>query len=337
MIRIRLPRAALLATVGLFSLYHVVLAVYSVGLGLPRDDRVIAFALVGYLAALGLLLVPGPGRSIPLLPAVGASVLAIVVLGSASSVIDPPNDGANGYATWYVGAVCTLMTILAARGWPALAWLGLGVLAAHTVWWAGGIAIVSLGVAGGVVWVAVAQLIVGALHRAARDAAVFASAERQAAQWQAEQEAHLVERQLRLDRTARTAGPMLTTIREQDGKLTSPQRAEARILEAAIRDEIRGRALLDDRVRSAVMAARRRGVEVAVLDDGGLDELDERARERVLAEVACAIDSADANRIVVRTAAEGSTAAVTVVGVRGSETGDSDDGDVGLWVEIPRR
>ena len=51
--------------------------------------------------------------------------------------------------------------------------------------------------------------------------------------------------------TNRIAAPMLRRIADRGGDLTDDQRRECRKLEAAIRDEIRGRMLLNDAVRAA--------------------------------------------------------------------------------------
>ena len=58
------------------------------------------------------------------------------------------------------------------------------------------------------------------------------------------------------------------------------------MLEAAIRDEIRGRMLLTDAVRAEVQRARERGTTVTLLDEGGIDDLDEATRDRVLSRLA---------------------------------------------------
>jgi hypothetical protein len=112
------------------------------------------------------------------------------------------------------------------------------------------------------------------------------------------------------------------------------------MLEAAIRDEIRGRMLLTDGVRAEVQRARERGITVNLLDEGGIDDLDEAARDRVLSRLAEAVAGTNADRIIARTAAEGSPVAVTVVGLRDSgveSSGvDTDDLEVELWLEIPR-
>ena len=232
------------------------------------------------------------------------------------------------------------MTIVAVRGRFVIAWVGVGFLTVQSLVWAGLGSFATLGVIGSLVWVAVAQVTTVTTARAARDTAAFAVAEREASELQAAQDAHLVERQVRLESTTRIAAPMLRRIVASRGTLDTAGREECRQLEAAIRDEIRGRMLLDDGVREAVRAARMRGAAVTLLDEGGLDDLDETSRTRVLDSLSLAISSTDAERIIVRTVAPGSLAAVTVVGrgpVGEAEALGVDSGDdVRLWLEIPR-
>jgi hypothetical protein len=194
-----------------------------------------------------------------------------------------------------------------------------------------------------VVWVGVAVVISGSLAKAGRDALQFARAEREATEWQAAQEAHVMERQLRLRQTYRVAAPMLAEIVRRGGDLTEAERRECRYLEGAIRDEIRGRRLLNDDVRREVMDARRRGVVVSLLDEGGIDDLDPRGLESVLHRLAEAIRGTTTDKLIIRTVPRSSETAVTVVGLRMSDDGaanalgaESDDDEVDLWLEIPR-
>jgi hypothetical protein len=236
------------------------------------------------------------------------------------------------------------MTITSTRRRHLYAWLGIAALVIQTVLWDPAL-LLGIGVIGSASWVAVSHILSRALAKASRDAARFARAEREATDWQAAQEAHLYERQFRLGQTGTTAVPMLRIIEESNGELTEEQRAECLHLEGAIRDEIRGRRLLDDVVRSEVMAARRRGVLVSLFDEGGLDELDEASLQRVLTTLAEAIRSTSATRVIARTAPPDSEVAVTVVGLtpsgdgRARDLGQSDDDEddsVDLWLEIPR-
>ncbi|TFD54179.1 hypothetical protein E3T55_04115 [Cryobacterium frigoriphilum] len=335
---IRHSRALILAVASLFSLYHVLLGVYA--LDMPTDAAPVLAAMALYLVATFISLWPTSPTRMPLgLALFNLAACAVVPLLVATQ-LDPQDD--LGYSTWYVAAVGTLLTITATRKRPFVAWLGAGFLVVHTVLWAGFGSLGSMGVIGSVVWVAAAVLLSRALAKAGRDARQFARAEREASRWQAAQEAHLYERQVRLTYTNRMALPMLRRIVGQNGVLADDEKLECRYLEAAIRDEIRGRRLLNDAVREQVMAARRRGAIVTLLDEGSIDELDGDVLEHVLNQLAAAIGRTSADKIIARTAADGSETAVTVVGLCSPDPSvsalgqDSSGDEVDLWLEIPR-
>jgi hypothetical protein len=189
------------------------------------------------------------------------------------------------------------------------------VLVVQSIAWAGPGAIIALGLFGSVVWVGISHAISRSLANTTRHARQFALAEREAAAWQAAQEAHLFERQFRLRQTSRMALPMLRQIVASGGDLTEAQRQECVHLEGAIRDEIRGRKLLNDNVRQQVMAARRRGTTVILLDEGGIDELPDAELERILNRLAFVIRDTQTDKLIARTVPEGSDTAVTVVGL----------------------
>lgn len=331
-------RGLILAIAALFSLYHVLLGVYA--LSLPTDPAPIIAAMTLYLLATLISLWPTSPTRMPLSLALFNLAVCASVPILVSTQLDPTAD--LGYATWYVAALGTLLTITATRKRPLVAWFGAAFLVVHTGLWAGIGALGPMGVVGSVVWVTVAVLLSRGLAKAGRDAHQFARAEREASRWQAAQEAHLYERQVRLAYTNRMALPMLRRIVAQHGLLDENERLECRYLEAAIRDEIRGRRLLNDAVRGEVMAARRRGALVTLLDEGTIDELVGAQLDDVLNQLARAIACTSADKIIARTAADGSETAVTVVGLLSpnpsvSDLGQDSVGDeVDLWLEIPR-
>ena len=322
----------------LFSAYHLVLATYS--LDIPERPGPVLVAMALYAVATVVSLSPGSLRMPIWMAGFNVAVcIAIAIL--VSGVLDPEREGGNGYATWYVAAIGTLMAITSTRRRHSFAWAGVLFLAAQTYAWAGFGAVLALGVIGSVSWVAVAHILSRAMAKAGRDAQRFALAEREATEWQAAQEAHLYERRFRLGQTSTMALPMLRTIRATGGELSEEQRRECRHLEQAIRDEIRGRRLLNDAVRAAVMNARRRGATVNLLDEGGLDDLPDADRDRVLNRLAAAVPGPSAARIVARTVAQDPDVAVTVVGLksgdgRASALGPDHEEEVDLWLQIPR-
>lgn len=335
---IGIPRYLIVGMAALFSLYHVVLALYSLGMAISVLP--IVGAIVIYVAATTVSLLPWGSLRMPIWMAafnVGAMVSVTLLV---TTQLDPQRQGGNGYGTWYVAALGTLMTITSTRRRHAFAWAGIAFLVVHTIIWAGPSGLASLGVIGSVSWVAVSHILSSGMAKATKDALRFALAEREATDWQAAQEAHVFERQVRLGQTSSSALPMLRRIQESGGELTDEERLECLHLEGAIRDEIRGRKLLSDAVRDEVMSARRRGAVVTLLDEGGLDELSESELNRVHVQVADAIRSTDADTVIVRTAADGSETAVTVVGLRTADRsragvyGAHEDDEVDLWLEI---
>lgn len=334
-----IARWSVLALAALFSAYHLILAVYS--LDTPRSPVPVIVAMVLYAVATAVSLWPSSPTEMPLWMAVFNVVVSMAVTGLVLSQLD--GSVTNGYATWPVAAVGTLLTITAVRRRAPFAWLGIAGLAVLIMVWANPLALTTTGWIGSSVWVAVAQALSRALGRATRDTSLFARAELDAAAWHATQEAQLTEGRYRLDNMNRVAGPMLHHIVDSGGSISAEDRRECLHLEGAIRDEIRGRRLLNEDVRTEVLAARRRGIEVTLLDDGGLDDLSDRARTRIHSRLADQISRSHADRLIVRTGVDSSTAAVTVVGLRGGDDptaavlgNGGDDAEVAEWLEIPK-
>jgi hypothetical protein len=335
------PRPLLSALGGGFSLYHVVLAFFSYRLAPATPADLLAVGL--YVVATVIALLPSSSTRMNAMTAWAMAGVAVALPLLVSPSLDP--GASNGYSTWYIAAVGTLMTIVCACRRPLAAWTGMAFLIVHTTVWAGPVALATLGVVGGIAWVGIAQLLIIELGRAGSEARVLEAAERAAASWRAAEEAHLSEREVRLEQTRAIASEMLLRIATSPVGLTDEERRECALLEASVRDEIRGRRLLDDDVRRLVLDARRRGVTVSVLDDGGLDRTTEEESRRVLRELALALGGIGegVDRVVVRTASADSPSAVTVVGLRtagdgsAGALGSDDAGDeVDAWVEIRR-
>jgi len=266
-------------------------------------------------------------------------LLALAAVPWLAGVAVPPTLEAPA-STWWVASVGVALVVLTARGSRVGAWCGLATLALATVVLAGPIALATFGLLGVAVWIAAGQVISETLTIAARDADGVEAAERAANASTAAREAATLERRIRVAQTARLAQGMLDAIVAAEGDLDEEQRRECLHLEGALRDEIRGRRLLDDAVRAQVLLARRRGIAVTLLDEGGIDELPEDDLARVHAELARVLRASAAHRIIVRTVAPDSETAVTVVGLRhvpgAGSARDGDDDEVDLWLEIPR-
>ena len=251
-----------------------------------------------------------------------------IALGVGSSARTEP------FATWYLGGIGALMTIVMVRRRPWVAWAGIAVLAIASMAWMGPAEALQLGLVGSIVWVTVAQLLLSSIDRAARDTAQLAQLQRAASAWQASQVVRQRERRVQVQRALAVAGPVLSRTVATGGRLEDMHKLEARVAEGALRDEMRGPRLLDDDVRAQLEAARRRGATVTVLDEGGLDGLDTASLSVIRAQLADTLSTSQSDRLYIRTSPD-ERVAVTVVGRSAAESGHADEDVVELWHEIP--
>lgn len=333
------PRYALVILAALFSAYHLLRAALT--LETPREVLPVVIAMVVYATASVLSLWPSGSTRMPSWLASLNLATAIIVPLLVTSQLDPTRN--NGYATWHVASVGTLMTITVVRQRELVAYLGIIFLTVQSIVWAGPGLALGMGVTGSLIWVVLASVLTRSIAGAQHDAERLTQAEHATSDWQAAQYAHVHERRRRLSQTGRLATPMLRTIIANEGRLSEADRAECRTLEASLRDEIRGRHLLSDAVREEVLAARRRGAIVNMLDEGGLDELDADVLASIHAQIADALSSSRATRLIVRSVPDDERIAATVVGLRVVQRAadvvpdpDDDDEELDVWLEIPR-
>ncbi|MGP3535496.1 hypothetical protein ACTU3I_11930 [Microbacterium sp. RD1] len=278
--------------------------------------------------------VPARQSSPPLWAAALALAVAVIVPNAVLFAV-APSSRTQPFATWVIGGVGALMTIVMVRRRPWVAWIGLALAAASVSLWIGILPALSLGLVGSIVWVAAAQLLMIALDSAARDTVQLAELQQAASAWQASQAGRQRERRVQVQRALQAAGPILGRTIETGGNLRPPERLEARLAEGRLRDELRGPRLLDDIVRAELESARRRGITVTMLDEGGLEGLSEPELVTIREELARILESASSRRLIIRTSPHHQTA-VTIVGRSGDGDGLSDEDSVELWHEIPR-
>lgn len=288
----------------------------------PDSPGLLVVAVAIYVATtvFSILVVsrPQPGRPIVREPM--PRWAALVVLLSAAVIPSltgfaalSQRDVLPTYATWYVGGLGAVMVVLMVRRRPVIAWAGVVLLTAGAMIWMGPVRALGQGLVGSIVWVGVAQLLVILIRRAERDAAQLAELQTMTSAWEAGQEARERERRVQLQRALGVGGPILARVIAMHGALTDAERREAGLAEARLRDELRGPLLLDDDVRAAIEAARRRGAQVSVFDEGGLDELDENDLVLVRRELAATVRGASSDRLIIRTSPH-ERVVITVVG-----------------------
>lgn len=252
--------------------WPVVLAVLLSGVvaGVPLSARW-ARTLLGRVTALGWLVIVG---------LVGTQVRSPV----------------NEYSVlWPVSSALLAMGLLAMVGRWRLAWAITGVLAVQVAWWASAhdlplAAVIELTtmLAGPVAGTIYRIFMRSARHREATalqdDAAALEQIGRLASQAEARREYRT--------RVLRQVGGILDRI-ESGHELTCEEREECRLVEASLRDAIRGRGLATREILEAARAARERGASVSLIDDRRTDYVEEVCRQ-VLAATRETLDSADA-------------------------------------------
>ena len=277
-------------------------------------------------------LVPRRHAVLPVWACALALVTAMIVP-SAIEIAVGPDARTASYATWVIGGIGALMTVVMVRRRPWVAWTGTVLMGAASMFWMGVPQALALGLVGSIVWVGLAQLLIRSMDRAADDTTHLATLQRAASAWQASQSVRRRERRVQVQRALAVAGPVLIATVASGGSLSPAERLEARIAEGRLRDELRGPRLLDDDVRAALDAARRRGATVTVLDEGGLDGMEEASLTVIRSQLAETLRSSSSDRLYIRTSPH-DRVAVTIVGRSESAEGLSDEDAVDLWREI---
>ncbi len=297
---IRLPRAAIVIFSLAFGVYHGVLGLLNLG----HYDKpwFVVTAVLLYLLALLVSLTDSPGLKLKNYKAAFSLIAAMLVPLAMAAAIRA--DHVDNHTTWHVAGVATLMAVIALRQHPWMAWLGVSVMTLQVLTWGGMSLLFSAGIFGALMLVAAAHS--AAITLAATTKAVVDYREQAlaTAAATAAKSAARNERQLRVEKALEVALPFLNKIENLEGKLSDEEKRQALGLEALLRDQIRGRHFDSPELLVEISAARDRGVEVQVLDDGGLELLEDLERERVLAEVAKYVSKVESGKLVLRSVAD---------------------------------
>jgi hypothetical protein len=254
--------------------------------------------VVGLLVTLvGIAALTAPEEEVPLRSALVVALVPLVNVAVLVPQLAEPTQN----RVWLLEIGAYLTGLLAMRGRVAVACCGTGLLVAAVAVWAtlsGG----GLAVAVAVLALPVSALVVGAtwyvvLRRtldqvtAHRQAGAVAARARRAAE--AATEASRAE----LAVIAATVRPLLAEIAA--GWPDGPQDADRyRITEAAVRDRLRARSLTVEPFADACTRARRRGVDVLLLDDGPADAAP--LSPALVTRLVTLVDGIDLGRVTVR-------------------------------------
>jgi hypothetical protein len=293
---IRIPRWVVGVLGVLFALFHA-------GLGISNiqdvsEPRIAIIALAIYLATVLPTIILYRNPELPIAQALINLAAAALIPLLVHPYIEPETTSA--YSTWYVMGVATLMAATAVRQQKIIAWAGTLLLAFQVVAWAGIGTGIQTGLLGALMLVFAGHAISVGLAKAYKDTMLFTNEALEIEKQKISNAVASEVRRSKLEAALNGALPILNLIKANHGKLSDQLKIESRLLEAELRDEIRGRDLLSDSVRSAVKAARVRGVEVIILDEGGVGQLDAQAKHALLGQAVDAINKVKEGRITFR-------------------------------------
>jgi len=239
-----------------------------------------------------------------------------------------------GYATWHSSVLMVLLIVLLFRGREPVAWSGVALFSVASLAWAyshglgfGDAFRVAFGPFS---WLVVARLLRTWLADIGERLVASRGMSAQANQEMARSFSRLVLSDIWLTQLRAQVGPLLSKVADPDAALTAADRDACLALEARLRDDMRAGNLVSPSISDAIEAARRRGVEVTVVDNRGsqLPDAVRRATSRHLDRV---LSEPATRRVVARAAPEGYADAVTILTVRedgSSELASVDDDGV---------
>jgi hypothetical protein len=320
---IRVPRWTVSVIAGLFALFHFFLGLLSLRDYDNESNAIVA--LIIYLVTIFATVVLYRGIRLPASQAIFNLTAALIIPFLVNNELDPSKI--SDYSTWYVVGVATLMAATAVRQRFAVAWIGMGILVFEVINWGGISSLFVSGIIGALLLVSAGHAVSLGLVKASRQTEAYNDQALKTETEQAAASAASRERQSRLAAALAGALPTLRLIERQLGRLDATERLKALLLEAGLRDEIRGRNLVTPTIKTVAEQLRRRGVEVILLDEGGLDSVSPAERTRLLNQVAQAIEGVTEGRVTIRSP-QGEDWQVTVAAVRpGTATPD-------IWLKL---
>lgn len=224
--------------------------------------------------------------------------------------------GTLGREAWHMGANTWLLFFLTMRGRPVFGWIGFAIMTAITIGWA---VDVGRGALGGVAplethagILLVGTLFRGALRRASRRINSLNARSLELAAAAASSDAEQDIRRQRVAELAEVATPLLAKI-ARSSQVLPGERIDYLLAEATLRDSVRARSLHLPEIAAATAQARRRGVEVTLLDDRGGGLPNPVAMRRLTDRITESLHDVDGGRLTVRLAPTGRETAVSIV------------------------
>ena len=251
------------------------------------------------------------------LPAFTTTALVVSLPAStALTLFNLPVPPVSVAQMWVFGTCTVTATFMCVRGRTGAAWVGLLSMIAVAMMWAGitgqgvfhgvSVSVINLGP------LAMSTFFAYTLRPAARTIFQLREESTRQAGSAAAAAAALDERRAQTQRLDQMVRPILETI-AGPAPLDTDLRNDCRLVEAHLRDTLRAPILATEPVTTAAHAARRRGVEVVMVDDHGLDRLPVTARHRILSTIAAELDTTGAGSVHIRILPPNRSISATIV------------------------
>jgi len=201
---------------------------------------------------------------------------------------------------WMVMGTAIVLTATAVRQQARIALIGLGVLLAILIVEYGLQGLTASGLAGALVFVLAGLGVSRGIARTTRETEEFRAIELESMTKIAELDAAAKERQQRLAQVLGTAVPLLSVIKDAQVPLDDDIKQSAKLVEANLRDNLRGRDLLNPAMNKEVQRLRNLGCEVLILDEGGTSLLTQAERDQLLQKAVDALQIVQSGRVTIR-------------------------------------
>jgi hypothetical protein len=275
-----------------------------------------------WICVMALVVVSGAGVLValpheePFPQKYGWYIILAIIVSTALISWQLADEGTLEREAWHFGAISWLLFFLAIRGRPGMAWFGFASLVAVSEVWAFDVGRDLMDIPNQLQTHA-GILLVGTLFaRALRRASArinslnLRSIDLAAAAASADAEQEI--RRERVAELAEVATPLLARI-SRSLVVSDVDRLDYILAEATLRDSVRARGLHLPEIIVATTAARKRGVEVTLLDDRGGGLPTERAMQLLTARITESLRNVSDGRLTIRLAPPGREVAASLV------------------------
>ena len=279
----------------IYALYLPIQSIFLPGFS-TRYLEIIALIIYAYATTATLIFFRG--LQLPRWQAffnLGAALALPILVITQRQLINDDSIGA-----WVVMGTALVLTATAVRQQARLALIGIAVLLAVLLVEYGQAAIATAGLAGALVFVLAGLAVSRGIARATRESEKFRAKEIETRTKIAELEAASRERQQQLSQVLGTAVPLLSVIKDSQGPLNEDLRQSAKLVEATLRDNLRGRVLLNRAMSNEIQRLRNLGVEVLILDEGGTQSLSVREKDELLSKAVDSLQVVTQGRVTIR-------------------------------------